>query len=463
MPVPGSVTTSYNNTYVSSFDVHKPDILNELFARYGDQGLSDFMFYKTLGRPPRKVSQNPYYHFEDDKNNPTFSSRTNVSAPGTGLTMNITLSVGDLNSNNQFYPQVKRQVFFKGGKKGIITAIDVTTPSAPVLTVAPMQAGAAYALPAVTAGEEMSIVSFGNSEGSFQPAGQATSATRFSNNTQIIANTITATGAELSNQTWLRLNGIADAPLYTLAFTKMEWRQAKDISSAITFGVPGDDSILDPETGLPILYTEGLVTLADRLGNPRTYTAGSYSIADFDSYSRILQREFVTGPVSYRCGQDHFADLENGMMQGLYGTMVKYDEAKKYIDSTGIQSTEAMSVQIGFSYLQKAGRLFCFSLAGDWSNPQTFGIAGSSTPSLAVITPMAMQKDPKSKEMVAPTGYTYKGFGDYNRQMQIWGISGAGDKANMQVLEQDISKTFIRSEIGFEGFGANQWITVRAN
>ncbi len=463
MPVPGSVTTRYTNAYVSSFDVHKPDILNQLFARYGDQGLSSFMYYKTLGRTPRMVSQNPYYHFEDDRNNPTFQSRGTVAAPGTGNPILITLSTADLNTNNQFYPQVKRQVKFKNGILGIITSIDVTTPSAPVLTIYPMQAGAAYALPGVATDEVMSIVSFGNSEGSFQPAGQATSATRFSNNTQIIANTISATGAELSNQTWLRLDGMEDAPLYTLAFSKMEYRQALDISNAMDFGVPGDDSILDPETGLPILYTEGAVTLAYRLGNPRTYTAGAFSINNFDDYSRILQREFVTGTVGIRCGQDFFTDMENGLVQGLYNTKIDYTTAKPFMDATGLNITEGMSVQIGFSYVQKAGRVFAVSLAGNWSNPMTQGIPGASTPSLALIQPFSMQKDPKTKEMVAPAGYTYKGYGNYNRQMRIWGISGAGDKANLQVLSQDISNTFINSEVGFEGFGANQWIPITAN
>lgn len=459
MAIPGSVSTRYTDEYVSLFDVHKPDILNSLFARYGDQGMSAFMWFKTMGKK-RMVSQTTYYHFEDDLNNPNFQARAGVAAPGAGNPQNITLAAVDLNSLNQFYPQVKDVVYYKGGKQGVITAIDVTTPTAPVITVEPKQAGAAYALPAVAQDEYLSIVSNGHAEGTIQPDGRATSATRFSNQTQIFKNTISATGAELTNQSWIQINGVKDAPWYNTAFNKMEYRQALDISGALMFGVPGDGSVLDPENGLPISYTEGMVTLADRLGNPRTYTPGSYSVTDFDAYSRILDREYVTGAVSYRMGQDHFAELENALVNYGYNTMVDYTKIKPFMDNAQIEATEeSLATYIGFSYLQKSGRLYCFSRDPQFTNKQTFGIPGSSTPTLAVITPMGQRKDAASGQMMNSIGYAYKGFGSYSREVELWDTRGAGP--GLKVLSQDISNTYIRSEMGFEGFGANQWITVR--
>lgn len=458
MAVPGSVQSRYTNAFASTFDVLMPEKLPQAFARYGDQGANAFLWLKAMSRK-RMVSANTYYHYEDDLKNPTFHSLNAPAAPGAGNPQVITLIPADLNSLNQFYPQKGDIIFYKGGQQGIIYSVDVTTPTAPILTVYPVQAGASYALPAVAANEELSVISGASSEGAGQPNAIATGYTQFSNSTQIVKSTVSETGTGLTDQTWLTINGIANAPLYTRAFMDMEYRQALKISSALMFGKGGDGSVIDTETGLPYRFTEGMVTIADRLGNPRTYTAGSLAVTDFDAWGRILDREYATGMMSYRCGLDHMNDLENGMATFLYNTKVDYTSSKPMLDAAGV--TKDMAVAVGFSYLTKGSRTYCISRDPMFTNQQTFGITGSDTPTLAVITPMGAQKDPKNGQEVNSFGYVYKGFGAYSRENEIWDVRGAGN--GLKVIAQDIASTYIRGEIGFEGFGANQWITVRAN
>lgn len=463
MAIPGSVQSLYTNAFASTFDILKPEELPATFARYGDQGASAFLWLKALSRT-RKVANMTYSHWEDDLRNPTFNSLNAPSAPGAGNPQSITLSPANLNADNQYYPQAGDVIYYKGGQQGIITAVNVSTPSAPVLTVYPIRAAAGYALPAVAAGEELSVISGSSSEGAGQPNGIATGYTHFSNTTQFIKSTVSETGTGMTDQTWVTINGIPNAPLYNRGFMDMEYRQALKISHALMFGKGGDDSVIDASTGLPYKFTEGMVTIADRLGNPRNYTAGSLSVTDFDAWGRILDREYATGMVSYRCGLDHMNDLENGMVNYLYNTYVDFTGAnnggyKAEMDASGV--TQEMSVGVGFSYLKKGSRAYCISRDPMFTNQQTLGITGSDTPTLAVLTPMGKKKDPKTGDAMNSFGYCYKAFGNYSRENEIWDVSGAGP--GLKVIPEDIKSSYIRSEIGFEGFGANQWITVRAN
>lgn len=446
-----SVTARYTNAYATALDILKPEKLPLAFKRYGQQGANTYLWLRAMSAK-RMVSNELYSHWEEDLINPTFSALAGVAG---GASQLITLSPTDLNAASQFYPQRTDILFFKGGKKGIVTAVDSTTnPAAPVLTVVPLNAS--YTLDAVTAGDVISVISNSSSEGADQPNGRATGYTEFTFQTQLIKSTVGATGTALTDQTWLTLDGLPDAPLYTEALDKMAYRQSLAISHALLTGVPTDDTVLDSTTGLPFKATEGMLTVANRLGNPRTYTPGSYTVADFDGYARILDREYAPNEVSYRGGLDHMQDVENGLVNYLAGTRVDYTGVKSQMNSLGV--TQDMSINIGFSYLTKGGRVFAFSREPMFTNQQTLGIPGSSMPTTAIITPMGMATDAQSGQRRNILGYVYKGYGAYSRENETWSVNGAGP--GMKVLSTDLANSYMRSEIGGEWFGVNQWITV---
>ncbi len=458
MAGPSAVVSQYSNAFASSLDILKPEQLPIAFRRYGQQGANTYLWLRSMSKK-RQVARNSYNHWEQDLWNPPFVALNLVAAAAAGATQSITLSPTDLNSLNQFYPTRTDIVFYKGGKQGIITAVDVTTPTAPVLTVAPIQDGAAYSLPAVAAGETLSIISNASSEGAGQPLAKTSGYTEFTYNTQIFKTTVGATGTGMTDQTWLTINGLPDAPLYTEAMDVMAYRHSLAISHQLLVGVPGNDYLADSTTSRPFKFTEGMLTVANRLGNPRTYTPGAYNVTDFDAYGRIIDREYGADEVSYRGGLDHMNDVENGLVNYLAGTRVQYNDVQKQMYSLGV--TQDMSVNIGFSYLTKGGRVFAFSREPMFTNQQTLGIPGSAKPGTAIITPMGERKDFNSGEMRNVLGYTYKGSGAYSRENETWQVSGAGP--GLKVIADDLQNMYMRSEIGGEWFGVNQWIIVTPN
>lgn len=459
------IAATYQSNLVSAYDVGKPDILNKLFQRYGYQGEPWFLKLENMGFVLPTAAME-YSHYEDELKNPTFYPRANVGAPGTNTNQLVTLSAADVDTNNNFYPRLWDIVWYPGGKQGQITAIDVSTPAQPVLTISPLGTSAAYALPAVTTTTELSIISNAYGENSDAGKGVLPGAIKVTNNTQIIREQLVVTGSEMTNQTWFDglvpvssmvkgYKGNGTESWYNLHFTDMEWRQTKNISSALLFGIKGDGRNNNPE-GLPMNTTQGLIPFMQERGNLATYTPGSFSATDFDGYNRTLTRNYVGNFVGGFFSQSTYNEVENGLVAYFANSNIKYCEAK----ASEVFGGEGKSAQIHFSYLSKGGRVFGFSELTELSDRQTFGTANSVADSYGFFIPFNKMRDPKSGKMSDSVGARYKSMNGYSRKMQIWSTAGAGP--GMKVLSVDRHNDFCLSDIGGHFMGGNQMILLSA-
>jgi hypothetical protein len=450
------IAATYQNNIVSAFDVHKPDKLSKLFRRYGDQGASWYLKLAQMGFV-LPVAQMQYSHYEDQLKNPTFQARAGVAQPAAGATMDITLAAVDVDTNNNFYPRLNDIVNFKGGQKGFIQSIDVTTPSQPVLTVAPLGAGASYRLPAVDANEEMSLTTNAFAEKTGQPKGIVPSAIERVNYTQIMKETLEVSGSEQTNQTWMtggwaNFNGVtmADGQVasgdtwYNVNFLDMEWRMNKQISGALLMGLAGDGTLVD-DSGNAVQTTQGVVPTIQALGNNQTYTPGSLSVTDFDAWSRILDRNYAGDYVMGSFSKSLQDELENLLVAYLANTNIQFADP-----------TVEKAVNIGFTALKKSQRNFMFDVEMAFSDRQTFGITGSIYEGAGMFIPVLKKRDAKSGQMVDNIGARYKEKNGYSRKMEIWSVSGSGP--GMKVTDIDKSATYMRCDIGAHILGANQMI-----
>jgi len=62
---PEAIAAIYASDIISNFDLHKPEILNTLFNRFGDQGASYFQLIRSIGFE-KPVANDTYGHFEDN-------------------------------------------------------------------------------------------------------------------------------------------------------------------------------------------------------------------------------------------------------------------------------------------------------------------------------------------------------------------------------------------------------------
>lgn len=160
---PEAIAQIYASDIISGFDLHKPEIMNTLFRRFGDQGASYFQLIRSMGFES-PVARDTYGHFEDNHIHEVVHVLDIVAQPAVGADIQFTLDPVDLDANNNFYLRTWDILMFPNEVTGSVTDIDVAIPGAPVITVSPNEL--TDQLPALTAGEELIITSSAFSEGS---------------------------------------------------------------------------------------------------------------------------------------------------------------------------------------------------------------------------------------------------------------------------------------------------------
>ena len=451
---PDAVAQIYASEIVSGFDLHKPEKMNQLFSRYGDQGASYFQLLRSMGFET-EVSLDTYGHFEENRIHEIMHVDANVSQPSVGATITFVLDSVDLDANNNFYVRLWDVVLFHNEVTGSVTEIDVTTPTAPAITCTLNDDTEQF--PALTAADELIIFTNAFSEGSGQPNSAIRGTWEYDNDAQIIKETIGYTGTEMVNQMWVDVttNGTKIPAYYFLGQVDIDYRMALRIDGALLWGKRTvNTSLIDSTTGRKIKTTEGLIPYIRRIGHEQTYSAGSFDVAEFDEMDRTLDREHAGNYILGMLGIELHQDIENSLKTYFANTNIVF--AKQTVNEQLFNRNDSLGASVNFQYLTKSERTFLFKRMGVFSNPKLYGATGYEAPKLGIFMPINKAKDPVSGNMVESIGTRYRGLGRYNRRMEVWQVGGAGE--GLKVTEFDKRETFQRTHIGAHFRGGNQFV-----
>lgn len=451
---PEAIAQIYASDIVSGFDIHKPENLNVLFSRFGDQGASYFQLLRSMGFE-EQVSLDEYGHWEENRIHEIIHVRDIVAQPAVGDPITFTLDLQDLDVNNNFYSRQWDQILFPNEVPGSITEIDTTIPAAPTITVEPNEITDQF--PALAAGEELVIFSDAWSEGSGQPDPALRGVWRYDNCAQIIKETIGYTGTEMVNQTWFNVTskGQSIPAYYFLGQVDIDYRMALKIDGALLWGKQTTNTaLIDPDTGRPIKTTEGWIPYTRRVGNEQTYVAGAFDVDEFDDMDNTLDREHAGNYILGLLGISLHQDIENSLVTYFANTNINF--TKQATNSALFNSNEALSASVNFTYLTKSERTFLMKRMGVFNNPKLYGASGYEAPRMGLWMPINKRKDPVSGNMVSSIGTRYRGLGKYNRRMEVWQVGGAGE--GLKVTEFDQRHTYMRAHVGAHFRGGNQFV-----
>jgi hypothetical protein len=453
---PDAIAQIYASDIVSGFDIHKPEYLNSLFSRYGDQGASFFQLIRSMGFE-KPVAADTYGHFEENHIHEIVHSRDIEAQPAQGDPIVFDLDTTDLDANNNFYLRKFDQLLFPNEVTGIVVDIDTTDPLIPSVTVEPNESTDRF--PALTAGEELVIMSNAFSEGSGQPEGAVSGTWEYSNTAQIIKETIGYTGTEMVNQTWFDVTtkGQSIPAFYFKGQIDIDYRMALRIDGALLWGKQTTNTtgvIDDDNENKVIKTTEGLVPYIRRVGNEQTYTAGAFDVPEFDEMDNTLDREFAGNYILGLLGITLHQEIENALKDYLENTNVSL--ARQASNDVLFKNNEALSVSVNFTYLTKSERTFLFKRLGTLNNRKLYGATGYNGPTMGIFMPINKRKDPVSGNMVDSMGTRYRALGKYSRRMEVWQVGGAGE--GLKVTEFDKRNTYQRCHVGAHFRGGNQML-----
>jgi hypothetical protein len=453
---PDAIAQIYASDIVSGFDIYKPEKMNTLFSRYGDQGASYFQLLRSMGFE-KEVSLDTYGHYEENRIHEVVVVDANVAQPAIGANIVFVIDANSLDANNNFYLRKWDILLFPNEVTGSVTAIDVTTPTAPSVTCVLNDDTERF--PALTAGQELIIISNAFSEGSGQPEGAIRGTWEYDNDAQIIKETIGYTGTEMVDQTWFDVTsqGVKIPAYYHLGQVDIDYRTALRIDGALLFGKRTVNSaLIDPDTGRPIKTTEGMIPYARRVGNEQSYTSGAFTITEFDEMDNTLDREGAGNYILGLLGITLHQDIENSLVTYFADTNINY--ARQTTNEVLFNANESLGASVNFKYLTKSERTFLFKRMGVLNNPKLYGATGYENigPKLGIFMPINKKKDPVSGNMVESIGTRYRGLGRYNRRMEVWQVGGAGE--GLKVTEFDKRNTFQRTHVGAHFRGGNQFV-----
>ena len=452
-----AVQSIYTNEIATSFEFLKPEKWGSLMRSHGNQGADYFSTITALGFKVATKNET-YSHFEDDWITETVAIADPVVYGVAGATATFTIGAASIPAAGAGDPyiRVKDTLITQAGNMVYVT--DIT---GIVVTVAPSDTGVTLGATDFVAGDELFITSNANGEGTNQPDSRFSGTREYSNNTQIIKETMTATGTSMTDGMWfdkISYPGGSDGQNIEAYYIKgqedAEFRMAIGMEGACLFGQKNNNAtvMLDPETGKAVNSTEGTYSYIENQGNEVNYTPGSFTVSKFNEIGRIANKEYAPEHYCAFLGYDFNNELDD--------TFVDYNK------DTDISFTKDVmggkEIEIGFSVLKKGGRNYGFKKLQSFSNPKGAGAPGYDYSSQAMFIPLGMKKDlnPNGTAGKLPTvGIRYKELGGYNRFMEVWTVAGAG-KGTL-VTENDSRNLYLRSDIGAHHMVGNQMILLR--
>lgn len=458
-PTTGVIT----NNVLSSFSILEPEKFNKLFRQYGKQHLTVFAFLKTMGFIA-PVSNRTYSHFNEDWIHTSITPV--ITGGGANAAATLTLSGADVASDGSVYPLVGDQVMNKLGVTGIVTAV-----ASAVVTVYPDVLGSDFAA-GYAAGDTVIIYAGRYAEGSDSPSGRYSKATEESFNTKILKEAVETTGTALCEKIWV--NGMSDGSSngetwWTLkGLQDAEYRMQLKMGGSFLF----DQAVTNTAahlTGSTDSNTTGLDGWITAGGNVGSYTAGAFSLSDFDYMSRVLDKYDAPLDFAFFAGINLYQDIENSMSNiftqnpilFVNGTPKTYAQA---IYGQNPAEAQGQSVNIGFRCINKTNRNYHIVRLGELSNPQTFNAAGFNKATLGYVCPL------DTKDVATPSGgnktipsigmrYLKSPDGKQDRMMQTW---MEGGQAPIPTSGYDKLKVNYLAEYGTEFFGASRFFKWQA-
>lgn len=470
-----AVTSFPSDKLLSTFNMWKPEVAQDYYRIFGDQGMSMFKNLRSLNMV-FQVTQDERTTYSEEKIHPSIhigsGGITTVSAPaGTySFLLSTTSGADDFlassgttpYSSATYYPavQVNQRLMFQAGADRVIFTVTAVTGSYPTVTVAMKQADLSYTFDPTDypAGTEVAILTNAWAEGTDQPDGIVTKPYIDTEYAQIIKTSFQITGTQMVNGLWVTQynDGEQIIGYRTIGMRAAELEHEYALGYAMLFETPTTNSTFVGSNVEPTKTTEGFIPYWKRRGYTFNYAAGSFSPYMFDQIDAQADKNF--GPTYYMfgMGRDLYNEKDNALKAYFQNTMQAYEDPQTVSDVFGNNTGLAQTVR--FTRFCKGRRTYLFTSVEEFNNPTVTDISGYQTPGLGFVVPIGVKRDTKSGLNLPYMGMGERALGGYNRAHEVWAQNGAGN--GLKVITQDIAKMNFRSHIMACHVGGNQAIVL---
>lgn len=426
-------------------DRYMPQVASVLYQKTGNSFIDAFTVISTIG--PRKAVYGPIFkHQERGFFNAPITVRNSTSAGSAGASVDVTLAVADVNTtlNNIFFPQVYDTGFLKNGSTYIITAINTTTPTAPVVTLKPVLSTGV--IPAFAANEKIAVTGTAWYEGSGQPPSREQLDYEYQYAMQFFKHSEKITGTAEKAQKWATKdsNGVSQEG-YEYLKIRGEQQMIKMISNAMVFNEGSDVSV----TGNPLQYTmQGWKPWIIANGGSVNPTApGAFTLSQFQGINDDLDATNAGGKYVMLSGNSRQREVvaaASSQFSSNAMVYVKPDEAGSFQSKFAAQIEEedikaaSLGVNTNVRTYTDGTRTYDFCNISAFSDPSTNNPTGYNSNYLSFLIPMNAVARTTSEAAAPLIEITYMPQVKQNGFMDVW--QGG---ANSEFATNDVDARYI--------------------
>lgn len=475
MPTPSISQAATSHNWVGSAQLVqsalKPVYDNKLVKRYGDQNMMG-LISKLGGMKP--VAGLEYMHSEEDWLHEILLVEANATVYLAGAIGTYTVAAGYQYSypsaaispyisstavnTSPLLPTGSGQIIeFPNGVQAIVQTVTAATG---VFTCYPRIS--TDVLPQTSVTDEITIMGNQKTEGSTVNASRDYRTLLYKNNMQIMDGSHGASGSSMAEQIWFKVPGI-NGQSGNLWFYKgqldeyVRIRNEREVQ-LITSVKTTNTTFANVAGNETTMSTEGLIPFIENYGNITTYNSISgITLADFENMVITqLDRNLGSSENALYCSIgvrtliDRFIRIE---MKAGGVTYNMFDGKKDQAVNFGFDGFESQ----GYTFLEKTYNVFNYS--------KLLGANGHKYKDMALVIPTdskvrTIGYEGKS-ETVPNITMNYQSQvpagGTHSRELEEWLVGGTNGVYTNNVDSVSINW---RSTFGFEGYGANRFVSI---
>jgi len=449
--------------WVTTMDLHMPDIDSEITERYGRQMLTGML---SMCGAEKGTSALEYDHYEENRIYPKVKA-TNGGAGTAGASVTFTIDTsavlsvpenaspyGGTVSTDVTVPRVNDLILIKPASgvvssqtyiRAIVTAVDASVPS---FAATPLDS--TESIPSIAAADEIVIYGNAHGEGSGQPEGRQTRLEKYQNNLQIFKETYEITNTEKNMVTWTEFKGKDGqmGRLYQLkgeADTYKVFKNAQELNLLIGKKLSNNAvSNSFATAGNPVALTEGLIPSILQRGNVSSYSAGTgWDKLKAESLVKTLDKNKGSKENMICPGIDLSIQLDN--------TLAAYKTAGG-ITYGNYEFSDDARVNFAFDKFAIAGYSFGKKIFETFNDLQSFGADGYGFVNEGIVIPMGETRDSKSGEKTPFLRLRYLAnpeTGERDRRSEV--------VDNFAITGKDTWSVRYKESLGLETFAMNKF------
>ena len=464
----GSFNRVGDYNFVTTMDLHKPEIESELTQTFGNQMLTGML---SMIGAEKGVSALEYTHYEEERIYPKLYATSAGAGAGAQATFTMAASSKysvpenaspyDGSSTSSITIPRRGELILIKPASGIVSAdryikaiIDEVTST--TFKASPLDSG--DSVPAIGAAQE--IVIYGNAygEGSMQPGARQTKVKKEINQIQTVKGTYEVTSTERDMLSWVDFVG-KDGKAGKMYYLKGEADEYKNFMSqkelTLLLGEKlNNDTVAndwvassDANSG-PISLTEGLIPGILSKGNTSAYSqATGWDKQDAESLVKVLDKQKGAKSNLLAPGIDLSIQIDN--------TLASYKTAGA-ITYGNYTFSEDAKVNFQFDKFKIDDYVFSKKKFDSFNDLQTLGADGFGFTNEGLVIPMDQTRDAGTGEKTNHLRLRYlvnPATGERNQRSEIID--------NYKITGKDTYSVFYKDNVGLESFCLNKFAYIK--